>query len=268
MIAPNRYYRVKTGDDAFYAEPAVAGSAVPYPDDRQLRLLVGDPIAGATPTDEIVERDEVDLLVPCEPTKIIGVARNFAAHAAERERAVPGEPLVFVKPLTTLVPTGAGIVRPPACQLLNYEGEMAVVIGQGGKDILEAEAMDHVFGYTVINDVTARDIQNREENFVRAKGYDTFAPVGPCVATGLDPGELEVETRVNGELCQQGAIRDLVHPIPELIAFISGIMTLLPGDLIATGTPRGMRPIEPGDVVEVAVTRIGKISNPVVAPAS
>ena len=126
--------------------------------------------------------------------------------------------------------------------------------------------MEHVWGYTVINDVTARDIQNREEAFGRAKGYDTFAPLGPCVATGLDPESLVVETTVNGKVEQRGAIADLVHPIPKLIAFISSIMTLFPGDVIATGTPKGMIPINPGDVVEVSVTGIGRIRNPIVAP--
>jgi 2-keto-4-pentenoate hydratase/2-oxohepta-3-ene-1,7-dioic acid hydratase in catechol pathway len=174
--------------------------------------------------------------------------------------------LIFLKPLTTLTTSGKPIVHPPACKVLNYEGEMAVVIGKGGHCIPQESAMDHVWGYTVVNDVTARDIQNREEAFVRAKGYDTFAPLGPCVATGLDPQALIVETHVNGELQQHGPISQLVHPIDELVHFISSIMTLYPHDVICTGTPKGMIPINPGDVVDVSVAGIGRISNPIVAP--
>jgi 2-keto-4-pentenoate hydratase/2-oxohepta-3-ene-1,7-dioic acid hydratase in catechol pathway len=213
-----------------------------------------------------VARTDVRVLVPCTPTKIVGVARNFAAHAEERERAVPQEPLIFLKPLTTLVPWDGEIVNPPACEKLNYEGEMAVVIGKGGHCIPLESAMEHVWGFTVVDDVTARDIQNREEAFVRAKGYDTFCPLGPCVAAGLDAAELVVETHVNGELQQHGPIANLVHPIPELIHFISSIMTLYPHDVICTGTPKGMIPVAPGDLVEVSVAGIGKIRNPVVAP--
>ena len=231
-------------------------------------MLSDDPLAGGEPTDRIVDRASVEILVPCTPTKIVGVARNFAAHAAERERAVPQEPLLFVKPLTTLTTWNGPIVNPPACARLNYEGEVAVVIGKEGHLIAEDAAMEHVWGYTVIDDVTARDIQNREEAFVRAKGYDTFAPVGPCVATGLDPLSLIVETHVNGELQQHGPLTDLVHSIPQLIHFISGIMTLFPGDIIATGTPKGMIPVVPGDVVDVSVAGIGRISNPIVAQES
>jgi len=262
----NRFYRVKLDGAVHWAQADRPETTDPYPADERLRLLSGDPLAGGTPTDRVVERSQVDVLVPCTPTKIIGVARNFAAHAQERERAVPQEPLIFLKPLTTLVPWNGSIVHPPACEKLNYEGEMAVVIGKEGRNVPVESAMDHVWGYTVVDDVTARDIQNREEAFVRAKGYDTFAPLGPCVATGLDPLSLIVETHVNGELQQHGPISHLVHPIPELVHFISSIMTLYPHDVICTGTPKGMIPIKPGDVVDVSVAGIGRISNPVVAP--
>ncbi len=268
MSAKNRYYRVELEGAVHWAQAAEPETDEPYPADDQLRLLSGDPLAGGEPTDRVVDRAAVELLVPCTPTKIIGVARNFAAHAEERERAVPQEPLIFIKPLTTLTTGTAPIVNPPACERLNYEGEVAVVMGKEGHLISEDAAMDHVWGYTVINDVTARDIQNREEAFVRAKGYDTFAPVGPCVATGLDPLSLIVETRVNGELQQHGPLTQLVHPIPKLVAFISAIMTLYPGDIIATGTPKGMIPVGPGDVVDVSVAGIGRISNPIVAQES
>lgn len=266
MSEKNRYYRLRLDGAEHWAQAAEPQTDEPYPADEQLRLLSGDPLSGGEPTDRLVGRDDVELLVPCTPTKIVGVARNFAAHAEERERAVPQEPLIFLKPLTTLTTSGAPIIHPPACKKLNYEGEMAVVIGREGHCVPAETAMDHVWGFTVINDVTARDIQNREEAFVRAKGYDTFAPVGPCVATGLDPEDLIVETHVNGELQQHGPISHLVHPIPELIHFISSIMTLYPGDIIATGTPKGMIPINPGDVVDVSVAGIGRISNPVAAP--
>ena len=268
VVEKNRYYRIRLEGADHWARAAEPETDHLLPVDEQLELLSGDPVAGGAPTSRTVARADGELLVPCTPTKIIGVARNFAAHAAERERAIPPEPLIFLKPLTSMTVSGAPIVHPPACKLLNYEGEMAVVIGRGGHAIPQRDAMNHVWGYTVINDVTARDIQNREENFVRAKGYDTFAPIGPCVATGLDPALMVVETHVNGELQQHGTIAELVHPISKLIAFISEIMTLLPGDLIATGTPKGMIPINPGDVVDVSVTGIGRISNLVVAPTS
>jgi len=262
----NRYYRVRVEGTVRWAQAAEPETDEPYPADEQLRLLSGDPLAGGTPIDRVVERRDVEILVPCTPTKIIGVARNFAAHAEERERAVPQEPLIFLKPLTTLTSWNGSIVHPPACEKLNYEGEMAVVVGKEGSRIPQESAMGHVWGYTVVDDVTARDIQNREEAFVRAKGYDTFAPLGPCVATGLDAETLIVETHVNGELQQHGPISHLVHPIAELIHFISSIMTLFPHDVICTGTPKGMIPIGPGDVVDVSVAGIGRISNPVVAP--
>jgi len=262
----NRFYRVKVDGAVHWAQAAEPETDEPYPADEQLRLLSGDPLEGGKPTDRVVARSDVEVLVPCTPTKIVGVARNFAAHAEERERAVPQEPLIFLKPLTTLVPWNGAIVHPPACEKLNYEGEMAVVIGKQARNVPMAAAMEHVWGYTVVDDVTARDIQNREEAFVRAKGYDTFAPLGPCVATGLDAQNLIVETHVNGELQQHGPISHLVHPIPELVHFISSIMTLYPHDVICTGTPKGMIPIKPGDVVDVSVAGIGRISNPVVAP--
>lgn len=265
MSDKNRYYRVALDGATHWARAAQPETEDPYPADDRLELLDGDPLDGGSATERVVDRSAVDVLVPCTPTKIIGVARNFADHAEERERAVPQEPLIFVKPLTTLVPWDGSIVHPPACERLNYEGEMAVVIGKQAHSVPVASAMEHVWGYTVVDDVTARDIQNREEAFGRAKGYDTFCPLGPCVATGLDAAELVVETRVNGELQQQGPLSHLVHPIPELIHFISSIMTLYPHDVICTGTPKGMIPIHPGDVVEVSVAGIGKISNPVVA---
>lgn len=266
MSEKNRYYRVALAGETHWARAAEPATEEPYPADEKLQLLDGDPLAGGAPTDRVVNRSSVEVLVPCMPTKIVGVARNFAAHAEERERAVPQEPLIFIKPLTTLVPWNGSIVHPPACEKLNYEGEMAVVIGKQARNVPIETGMEHVWGYTVVDDVTARDIQNREEAFVRAKGYDTFCPLGPCIATGLDAAELVVETHVNGELQQHGPISNLVHPIPELIHFISSIMTLYPHDVICTGTPKGMIPIHPGDVVEVSVAGIGKISNPVVAP--
>jgi len=262
----NRYYRIAVDGEVHWAQAAHPETDEAYPADEQLDLLSGDPLAQGAPTGRTVARADTEILVPCTPTKIVGVARNFAAHAAERERGVPQEPLIFIKPLTTLTTWNGSIVHPAACEKLNYEGEMAVVIGKESRHVPVESAMEHVWGFTVVDDVTARDIQNREEAFVRAKGYDTFAPLGPCVATGLDAQTLVVETHVNGELQQHGEISNLVHSIPELVHFISSIMTLYPHDVICTGTPKGMIPINPGDVVDVSVAGIGRISNPVVAP--
>lgn len=260
------YYRVRVGGADWYAMPERDGSSDEPPE--RFRLLDGPPFAGGEPTGELADAAAAALLPPATPTLIVCVARNFAAHAAERDRRITEEPLVFLKPPSAVIPSGAPIVRPAECELLNCEGELAVVMGRKSRHLSEEEALDHVWGYTCFNDVTARDIQDREGTFTRGKGYDTFAPLGPSVRTGLRPESTVIETRVNGEEVQRGAVADLVHPVPRLLAFVSSIMTLRPGDVIATGTPAGMRPVEPGDQVEVSIAGIGRLRNPVVADQS
>ena len=200
------------------------------------------------------------------PTKIVCVGRNYAAHAREMGNAMPDRPLLFLKPPSALVGSGAAIVLPADSERVEHEGEIAIVIGRRARAVSEAEAMHVVAGYAPLNDVTARDLQKLDVQYTRAKGFDTFCPVGVAApAADLDWKELEVICRVNGEVRQHGRARDMAFGIPALVTFISRIMTLEPGDLIATGTPEGVGPLHAGDVVEVDVPGVGALRNPVVA---
>lgn len=199
------------------------------------------------------------------PGKIVGVGRNYRSHAAEMGTAVPANPLLFLKPPTSVVADGDTIILPPESSQVDFEGEIGVVIGKRLRRASEDEARAGILGITCVNDVTARDLQRTEEQWTRAKGFDTFCPVGPRVAP-IDPerfGELEVFCRVNGAERQHGRARDTVFSIPALVAYISRVMTLERGDLIATGTPAGVGPLRPGDVVEVEIPGVGLIRNPV-----
>jgi 2-keto-4-pentenoate hydratase/2-oxohepta-3-ene-1,7-dioic acid hydratase in catechol pathway len=197
-----------------------------------------------------------------KPSKIVCVGRNYAAHARELGNTVPERPLLFLKPPSSLVGSGQAIVIPPDSSRVEYEAEIAVLIGRRTRNIGEAEALDAVAGYLPLNDVTARDLQRLDVQFTRAKGFDTFCPVG--VPAGCDDWRaLEVIARVNGRVRQQGAAADMIFGIPAVIAYISRIMTLEPGDIIATGTPDGVGPLEPGDTVEIEIPGIGSVSNPV-----
>ena len=209
--------------------------------------------------------EQVRLLPPVQPSKIIGVGRNYAAHAAEHGAEVPQTPLIFLKPPSALIGPGEAIVLPPQSRQVEHEAELAVVIGRRGRWIRADEAWDYVWGYTVANDVTARDLQRRDGQWTRAKGFDTFAPLGPWVDTDFDPADVAVMARVNGQERQLGFTREMVFSIPQLVAYISSVMTLLPGDVILTGTPAGVSPLQPGDVVEVEVEGLGVLRNPVQA---
>ena len=195
--------------------------------------------------------------------KIAAVGRNYGAHAKELGNEVPKEPLVFLKPNTGLVGHGAFIELPAASKEVHYEAELAVVIGKRLKDASEADCAAAIAGLTCLNDVTARDLQRAEVQFTRAKGFDTFCPVGPWVSVGLDWRDLRITCRVNGELKQDGRSKDQVFRLPRLLAFISACMTLEPGDLVSTGTPAGVGPIRAGDVVEIEVEGVGVLKNPV-----
>lgn len=199
------------------------------------------------------------------PTKIVCVGRNYVAHAKELGNEVPERPMLFLKPPSALVASGAPIVLPAASERVEYEGEIGVVIGRTLRHASAAEAESAIRGFTCINDVTARDLQKTDGQWGRAKGFDTFCPAGPVVAEGLDWRTLQLTTRVNGEVRQQGASTDMNFSIPELLAYISGVMTLEPGDYVATGTPAGVGPLAAGDVVEVEISGVGVLSNPVVA---
>src|SRR5579863_1587975 len=209
---------------------------------------------------------EAKLLAPVRPSKIVCVGRNYREHAAELGNEVPVEPLLFFKPPSSLLAAGGEIRRPKLSQRVDFEGELAAVIGRKCYKLgPDEDVRPYILGYTCLNDVTARDLQNKDGQWTRAKGFDTFCPVGPLVSNELDPWEgVSVETRVNGEVRQQGTTRDFIFPLDVIIRFISQVMTLFPGDLIATGTPPGVGPLQAGDVVEVSVQGAGTLRNPVV----
>ncbi|MFL5519414.1 MAG: fumarylacetoacetate hydrolase family protein [Gemmatimonadales bacterium] len=198
-----------------------------------------------------------------QPTKIVCIGRNYAAHARELGNEVPAEPLIFLKPPSALLPPGAAIVVPHQSKRVEHEAEIGVVIGARARDVSEQDALSCVAGYTCVNDVTARDLQKTDGQWTRAKGFDTFCPIGPTVVAGLDHRDLEVICRVNGTVRQHGHARDMMFSIPRLVSYVSGIMTLEPGDVIATGTPEGVGPLAPGDMVEVEIPGIGLLANPV-----
>jgi len=206
------------------------------------------------------------LLPPATPTKIVCVGLNYAAHVAESATVLPGtappvDPLLFLKPPSAVIASGEAIRRPPGLERMDPEAELAVVIGRRARRVTAEQAMEHVAGLTAFNDVSARDYQRRDGQWARAKGFDTFAPLGPWLATGLAPDRLTVTCRVNGEERQRGSTADLIFPVPFLIAHVSNIMTLEPGDVIATGTPAGVAPVAVGDVIEVEVEGVGVLVN-------
>jgi 2-keto-4-pentenoate hydratase/2-oxohepta-3-ene-1,7-dioic acid hydratase in catechol pathway len=213
---------------------------------------------------ERLELSELKLLPPVLPGKIVGVGRNYAAHAKELGNEAPAEPLLFLKPPSALLPPGGRIQIPAVSEQVDYEGELAIVIANRARHVRAADWRDYVLGFTCANDVTARDIQKRDVQFTRAKSFDTFCPLGPWIETELDPSDVAVVTRVNGAIRQQGRTSQMVFPAPQLIEYISGIMTLEPGDVILTGTPAGVGPLREADVVEVDIEGIGVLRNTVV----
>jgi len=231
-----------------------------------IRELRGDPYSEWKPGPAVGPLGELPLLAPVTPSKILCVGRNYPAHAAEHGSEVPPEPLLFFKPPSAIIGPGAPIILPPQSARVDYEAEMAVVIGRRCRDVAPEEAWDYVLGVTCANDVTARDLQRRDGQWTRAKGFDTFCPVGPWVVTGLSEAavaDLAVICRVNGQVRQQGRTSEMAFSPADLIAYASAVMTLEPGDLFLTGTPAGVGPLHPGDVVEVEVEGIGILRNPV-----
>jgi 2-keto-4-pentenoate hydratase/2-oxohepta-3-ene-1,7-dioic acid hydratase in catechol pathway len=205
------------------------------------------------------------VLAPVLPSKIVCIGLNYKDHAAEQGKPLPAEPLIFLKPSSAIVNPGEAIELPEGVGRVDYESEVAVVIGRRATRVSEAEALSHVLGLTCMNDVTARDLQKKDGRYTRAKGFDTFAPLGPCISTGLSADDLAVSGLLNGEVRQQSSTRELIFPVATLIAYISRIMTLLPGDIVSTGTPAGIGPLQAGDEFVVRVQGIGDLRNPVVA---
>ena len=262
-----RIARFTTGDDPRFG--IVTGDIDDFgiPDeDSIITALVGDPLyVGLQPTDEQVRLADVRLLAPVLPrSKVVGIGRNYAAHAAEMGGEVPDEPLMFLKPNTSVVGPGDPIFYPRQTQKVHFEGELAVVIGRICRDVPKEKWADVVHGFTVGNDVTARDLQKKDGQFTRAKGFDSFCPLGPWIETELDVSDLRVQTFLNGEVKQDGRTSDLIFDVPTLIAHVTSVMTLLPGDVILTGTPEGVGPMNAGDEVEISIQGIGNLTNKVV----
>ena len=235
-------------------------------DGKELVVLAGDPMfVGYETTDVRVPIADIALLAPVIPrSKVVAVGRNYRDHAAEFGNEVPAEPLLFLKPNTSVIGPNDAIVRPKQSARTEYEGELAVVIGRIAKNVPAERAHEYVFGYTIGNDVTARDLQRSDGQWARAKGFDTFCPLGPAIETDFDPaGDARVVTRVNGEVHQDAPLTDMVHSVADVIAYASAAFTLLPGDVILTGTPAGVGEIVAGDVVEVEITGLGILRNTV-----
>ena len=229
-----------------------------------IRLYRGTPFVAWEPTETVVAWDQARLLAPVIPTKIVAAGRNYADHAEELGNEIPESPLVFLKPPTSVVGPLQPVRIPDGIGEVHHEAELAVVMGKVAQGVAIEDVGPLILGYTAANDVTARTIQRQERAFTRAKGFDTFCPLGPAIDTELDPQEgLSIICRVNGDIRQAGSTSDLVFGVGELVSFISSIMTLLPGDVILTGTPSGVGPIEPGDRVEVEVEGVGVLVNPV-----
>ena len=265
-----RIARFTTGDDPRFG--VVTGDVDDYgiPDEESIiTVLAGDPLyVGLQPTDEQLRLSDARLLSPVLPrSKVVGIGKNYAAHAAEMGNDVPTEPLMFLKPNTSVVGPGDPVFYPRQTQELHYEGELAVVIGRICRDVTPDRVKEVVYGYTVANDVTARDLQRSDVQFTRAKGFDSFCPLGPWIETDLDPDDFakgrRVQTHLNGDVVQDGTTADLIFDVPTLIAHVSSVMTLLPGDVILTGTPEGVGPMEVGDEVEVSIAGLGSLTNKV-----
>jgi len=229
----------------------------------RVQVMEGNPFGAIVTTKEYYALAEVQVLAPVLPGKVIAVGLNYSAHAAERSKDVPEEPMIFMVSPTSVVGPGEPVILPYA-NTVEHEAELVVVIGREGRDIPEDRALDYVLGYTCGNDVSDRDLQKKDRQFTRAKSFHTFKPMGPYIVTGLDPGNLAIQCRVNGELKQDATTAQLIHSVPKLISFISQVMTLYPGDVIFTGTPAGVSPIHPGDLMEIVIEGIGVLANPVV----
>ena len=243
--------RVQKDGEAFYAAL----------ENGVFRRIAGLPYEGITFTGETVSPDAVTLLAPAEPSKVVAVGLNYAKHAGEMKEALPENPILFMKPATAVLNPGEGIAYPKASQRVDYEAELGIVIGKACKNVTAETAKDYIFGYTALNDVTARDLQKKDGQWTRAKSFDTFCPFGPYIDTDYDPCGRRVQSVLNGRIMQDGNTGDMIYDVFALVAFISECMTLLPGDVIATGTPEGIGPMQPGDVIEIKVEGLETLQN-------
>jgi len=229
---------------------------------EKVRLLDGAFLnPNSKPTSTLFSLDEVTLLAPVEPSKVICVGLNYALHAKELNHTLPEDPVIFMKPQTTVIGPDAEIIYPKISQRVDYEAELAVVIGKTIKDVTEIEAAEAIFGYTCANDVTARDLQKKDGQWTRGKSFDTFCPIGPWVVTDIDPSHIDIQLLLNGEIKQSSNTQYFISPVPKLVSFMSQVMTLYPGDVVLTGTPEGVGPMQPGDEVIVRIQTIGELRN-------
>jgi len=229
--------------------------------DSKINVLKGSPYLKICKTSQFLFLEDVKLLAPATPTKIILVGLNYKKHAAELHMKIPNEPIIFIKPPTTLTNPNENIKYPKISKRVDYEGELAVVIRKKAKDIKAKDVKKYILGYTCLNDVTARDIQRKDGQWSRAKSFDTFCPIGPFVETNIDPSNLRIKTYLNGKPKQDSSTKDFIFPVDKLILFISRVMTLLPGDVISTGTPSGVGPMKKNDIIEVEIEGIGRLIN-------
>jgi len=254
-LSVSRVFRIEHRDGPRYALETGDGR----------RLIEGDVFAGPPyKTGENVA-DGTRILAPVTPSKVVAIGLNYKDHAAEMNKPLPAEPLMFLKPSTAVIGPGDTIRIPPNVGEVHYEAELGVVIGRRASRVSAETAMEHVLGLTCLIDVTARELQRKEIQYTRAKGFDTFAPLGPCIAIGLDPSGLDVEGWLNGERKQASNTRQLIFTVPQIVAFVSNVMTLLPGDVIATGTPSGVGPLKSGDAFTVRISGIGELRTTVSA---
>ncbi len=255
MISHETYMRVRTNYGPTYArvEEGICHLLSGAPWERGVQVLAASPAAG------------LELCAPCAPGKIVCVGVNYHDHAAEFGHTLPESPLLFLKPPSSVIGPEEAIVYPPCwTERVDYEAELAAVIGRQARHITAADAHDCIFGYTCLNDVTARDLQRKDGQWTRAKSFDTFCPIGPAIVRGMDVSNLRIESRVNGQVRQHSTTARLIFGVAEIVAFVSQVMTLEPGDVIATGTPAGVGPLQPGDIVEVEIEHIGCLRNPVI----
>jgi 2-keto-4-pentenoate hydratase/2-oxohepta-3-ene-1,7-dioic acid hydratase in catechol pathway len=259
-IARFSYGASDPGIGAGFAFGAVEGEAGA----EEVALIDGHPFGDITLTGVRLPLSGVRMLPPILPSKVVAIGKNYADHAREMGGEPPAEPVLFLKPSTSVIGPGSPIVYPALSDRVEYEGELAVVIGRLCREVPVDRAAEVILGYTCANDVTARDLQRRDGQWARAKGFDTFCPIGPWITTGLDANNLAISTTLNGEVKQASTTSMLLHDIATLVAYVSAVMTLLPGDVLLTGTPAGVGPMEPGDQVAVTIEGIGTLTNPVV----
>lgn len=229
--------------------------------DDKIALLDREMLMGGEPTSETVLVKDVSILAPCQPSKVVCVGLNYKDHAKEMNMEMPTEPLLFLKPSTSVIGDGEKIIAPPQSTRLDYEGELAIVIGQEAKNIDTNDSHKYIFGYSCANDFTARDLQLSDGQWARGKSFDTFCPIGPGIVKTINENDADIELRVNGSVKQKSNLNQLIFNVDEIVSYISKQMTLLPGDIILTGTPHGVGTVVPGDTMTVSITGIGTLTN-------